>query len=145
MGGHHGVMKDDITHAIAVSVPIEKLWSIVSVPGWWILDTEVQDHRITPDGDDAVIVHDEKWGDFRIGIADLDAPRRAVFTWLPDEGAAPMRVQFTLASTENGSELEVHETGFAAMTPEQYEVQYPANLEGWVVALKAAALAATRA
>lgn len=131
-------MKDDITHGMSLAAPIERVWATVSVPGWWILEGGLVDHRIEPDGPDAVIVHDEKWGAFRIGVTELTPPTHAEFTWRPEEGVAELRVRFSLVpTTDGGTDIEVRETGFSGLTPAQYEVNYPANLEGWVVALKA--------
>ena len=141
---HETPLKDDIIHGIVISAPIEKVWEIVSTPGWWILDETIAEHRVERVSDTSVIVHDDKWGAFPIGIEEMNAPQRAVFTWSPDEKAPTLRVAFSLESVAGGTELEVHETGFAAMTEEEHSVHLPANIEGWIVALKAASAAATR-
>lgn len=134
-------MDDAITQGITVAADIDAVWALVATPGWWILDDALAPHEITDDGPDAALVHDDTWGTFRIGLGERDAPHRAVFTWVPDAGLAPLTVTFTLAGSDGGTDVTVVESGFGALTPEQHEVNYAANVAGWAIAMKALAAA----
>lgn len=77
-------MRDDIRRTIVIHAPLETVWELVSEPGWWINDGALGGHRTEWDGS-TCLVHDATLGTFPVGIEVLDAPHRAVFTWLAGE------------------------------------------------------------
>ncbi|PWH05980.1 ATPase [Brachybacterium endophyticum] len=131
-------MRDAIRRSVEIHAPIQRVWELVSEPGWWINQGELVQHRIEYDGDTCV-VHDEALGAFPLGIDVLEPPHRAVFTWLAGEQGgegARTRTEFVLEENEPGTVvLTVTESGFAAMTPEQYRRTYDDNVEGWELEL----------
>ena len=53
-------MQDTIERSIAISAPVEKVWELVTEPGWWV----PSDVEIAPDRTPGTVVirESEKWG-----------------------------------------------------------------------------------
>ncbi|MDO9378707.1 MAG: SRPBCC domain-containing protein [Nocardioidaceae bacterium] len=137
-------MKDDIQDSIDIHADLPRVWELVSEPGWWINSGTLGGHRIHRDGSECVVV-DESLGSFEVGIVELDEPHRAVFTWQPSGEQVPRTtVEFRLVETEPGTvRVQVCETGFASMSPEQHARHHRANESGWHAELGLAAATLT--
>ena len=85
-----------IERSIVIAATPERVWQIVSEPGWWINGGTIRPHRIEDAGDATSIVHDEEHGAFRIRTERLDPPRYAAFRWLgrADEKGAGTLTEF---------------------------------------------------
>ena len=136
---------DRIERSIEIAAPAERVWALVSEPGWWINDGVIRPHRIERDGD-VHIVHDYEHGEFAVEIKQLDAPRYAAFRWVighraaqPVEGAATL-VEFFIDDAPHGVVLRVVESGFAGLSgdPDQVAHEFGDNSEGWETELAAA-------
>lgn len=131
---------DRIEREISIEASPQRVWELVSRPGWWINDGEVVDHPFDPDSDVNVISHPVH-GDFRIKTVSLDAPRYAAFRWLGDDaGAASTLVEFWIDGGDSGVTLRVVESGFDSLgvTEEERRKQVEGNTEGWLIELEAA-------
>ena len=141
---------DTIERDIRINAPVERVWSLVSEPGWWINEGTVRPHEIEQ-RDGFVVVTDEKWGDFRIEVVESTPHERVVFRWLvsgEDEGAdhtnaeglIPTLVTFTLEAVDGGTLVRVVESGLAGadVTDEVRTRAYDDNVEGWETELAAA-------
>ena len=134
-------MADSITRSIEIAAPLERVWVLVSEPGWWINDGEIVAHEITPEagGDDRVSVRDEVHGVFHVRTVVLEPRRRVVFEWQPGgDGEPATSVEFTLTTAGDSVRLTVVETGFERMSAAQFARDYDDNVEGWAVELAAA-------
>jgi uncharacterized protein YndB with AHSA1/START domain len=136
---------DRIERQIDIDAPAERVWDLVSEPGWYINDGTIVDHRIEHEGDVAV-VHDPTHGAFRIRTVELDPPRYAAFRWLsadptPDGGEASTLVQFWVDERPRGVTVRVVESGFGSLggTEEDRRRRVAENTEGWETELAAAA------
>ena len=144
-----GNVSDTIERDILIAAPAEKVWSVVSIPGWWINDGSAIDlsliERVT---EDRAIVHHPEYGDFLVERFDVDRPRTASFRWLVsgaegrriDVAADQLlhtRVTLTLTPEAGGTRLSVVESGFAtAAVDEQVRLRaYEGNTEGWEIEL----------
>jgi uncharacterized protein YndB with AHSA1/START domain len=136
---------DRIERSIEIAAPAERVWALVSEPGWWINDGVIRPHRIERDGK-FHIVHDDEHGEFAIEVHQLDAPRYAAFRWAighraarPVEGAATL-VEFFIDDTADGVVLRVVESGFAGLSgnPDQVAGDFAENSAGWETELTAA-------
>ena len=137
-------LTDSIERQIDIDAPAQRVWELVSEPGWYINDGEVVEHRIERDGD-VDIVHDPVHGAFRFRTVDLDPPRYAAFRWLsdqpgPDDGEAGTLVEFWVDERPAGVTLRVVESGFASLggTDEDRRRRVAENTEGWETELAAA-------
>jgi uncharacterized protein YndB with AHSA1/START domain len=133
-------MTDRIEREIHVDAPIERVFALVSEPGWWIEDGP--ERTVTREGD-VTIVELPAHGRFPVLPVSADAPRHAAF-----RGGAPGQdpaegtlVEFFLSEAAGGTLLRVVESDLARMAP-PWNVED--NIEGWGVELAAAKQRAER-
>jgi uncharacterized protein YndB with AHSA1/START domain len=144
-------VSDTIERDIFITAPAEKVWELVSVPGWWINDGTLDLGTVEwLDGDRAVVHHADA-GDILVERLVAEAPRTATFRWLVSgaEVRRPQaaqdqflytRVTFTLTPESGGTRLAVTESGFATATMEDKARRraYADNSQGWEIELDAA-------
>jgi uncharacterized protein YndB with AHSA1/START domain len=142
-------VSDTIERDILIAAPAEKVWEVVSIPGWWINEGSALElsliERIT---EDRAIVRHPKHGDFLVERLDVDPPRAVSFRWLVGGAEGPRtevaegqllhtRVTLTLTPEPGGTLLSVVESGFAAAAVDE-DVRrraYEGNSEGWKIEL----------
>jgi uncharacterized protein YndB with AHSA1/START domain len=135
-----------IERSIAIAATPERVWQIVSEPGWWINDGTIRPHRIEDAGDGTSIVHDEEHGAFRIRTERLDPPRCAAFRWLgrADEKGAGTLTEFWVEDADEGVgdvadvTLRVVESGLENVPEGEREAYLRDNTQGWETELAAA-------
>jgi uncharacterized protein YndB with AHSA1/START domain len=142
-------VSDTIERDILIAAPAEKVWQVVSIPGWWINDGSALElsliERIT---EDRAIVHHPKHGDIAVERLDVDPPHAVSFRWLVSGAEAPRidvsedhllhtRVTLTLTPEPGGTRLSVVESGFAAAALDSHVRRraYEGNSEGWKIEL----------
>jgi uncharacterized protein YndB with AHSA1/START domain len=126
-------MDDRVERSIAITAGVERVWDLVTRPGWWINDGEVADagsgppgeasragpgaHRIERDGD-LCRVHDPTCGEFEILVVKLEPRTYAAFRWRSDgvtrsvDGPTTL-VEFWLDDHGDGTvTVRVVESGF---------------------------------
>jgi uncharacterized protein YndB with AHSA1/START domain len=144
-------VSDTIERDIFIAAPVEEVWELVSVPGWWINDGTLDlDSVELLSGDRAVVRHPDA-GDLFVERLEAEAPRTVTFRWLvsgaeirrPDAGQDQFlytRVTFTLTPEPGGTRLAVTESGFAtaAMEEKARSRAYTDNSQGWEIELNAA-------
>jgi uncharacterized protein YndB with AHSA1/START domain len=137
---------DTIEREIRIAAPIERVWRLVSEPGWWINEGAIRQHRIE-EGDGHVVVHDKRHGAFPIETVELREPVYASFRWLASHDAAhaaehiPTLVEFTIVPLDGEVLVRVVESGFAAggdVSDEARRKAFKGNSEGWEIELAAA-------
>ena len=144
-------VSDTIERDIFIAAPVENVWELVSVPGWWINDGTLDLDSVERLADDRAVVHHPDAGDLLVERLEADAPRTATFRWLvsgaevrrPDAAQDQFlytRVTFTLTPEPGGTRLAVTESGFAtAMMDEKARRRaYADNSEGWEIELDVA-------
>ncbi|MGH3357913.1 MAG: ATPase [Nocardioidaceae bacterium] len=131
--------KDRIERQIDIDANAERVWDLVSRPGWYINDGSIEDVRVERVGD-ADVVHHPKHGTFPIRTVTLDPPRYAAFRWVPTEGHADLDnspstlVEFWVDDRAGGGvTLKVVESGFDSLsgTAEDRRKALDGNTEGW--------------
>jgi uncharacterized protein YndB with AHSA1/START domain len=129
---------DRIEKSIDIAAPPERVFALVSEPGWFINDGEYRAHEIDRDGD-VSLVHDPVHGDFGILTVALEAPRLAVFRWV-GEGAGSTLLEFSVEESDGGSRLRVVETGFASLPGSDADrrAALEGNSQGWDIELEVA-------
>ncbi|WP_262104311.1 ATPase [Arthrobacter sp. Marseille-P9274] len=137
---------DRIERQIDIEASAERVWELVSEPGWYINNGTIIEHRIERSGD-VDIVHDPVHGTFPIRTEKLDAPRYAAFRWLAGSSREGFRedestlVEFWIDERpEGGVTLRVAESGFSTLPggEEKRRKALEENTEGWNIELAAA-------
>ncbi|ALE05011.1 hypothetical protein AL755_05100 [Arthrobacter sp. ERGS1:01] len=139
-------LNDSIERQIDIDAPIERVWQLVSEPGWWINEGEIREHRLE-ERDGLTVVHDGTHGAFSIRTVELREPHFASFRWEP--GSIPEEermagkqtlVEFFLEERPGGVTLKVVESGFASLPipAEEQKKAFDGNSEGWTVEMAAA-------
>ena len=138
---------DSIERSIDIDASAERVWQLISVPGWYINNGTVIDHEIRQE-DGYVVVIDPKHGEFPLRTVQLDPPRYAAFRWftLPgsdaskDDGTSSTLVEFWITERDGGVTLRVLESGFSSLPidAEKRRIAVDENTEGWEIELAAA-------
>jgi uncharacterized protein YndB with AHSA1/START domain len=71
-------LPDRIEREIQIDARIERVWRLVSEPGWWIGDGDRSNQTVTRDGE-LTVVDDPKHGRYPVLHVSADAPRYASF------------------------------------------------------------------
>jgi uncharacterized protein YndB with AHSA1/START domain len=130
-------MQDSIERSIAIAAPLERVWELVTEPGWWApSDTVIEPDR-TPGH--VVVRESAKWGRFPVEVVELRPMSYASFRWasaFAGEELAPGRttlVEFTITPTEDGVHVAVTESGFSTLdTTDEAKAQgIESNSGGW--------------
>ncbi|MEO6700847.1 MAG: SRPBCC domain-containing protein, partial [Jatrophihabitantaceae bacterium] len=130
-------MQDTIERSIAIAAPLERVWELVTDPGWWV----PADHPVTSDrvAGTVVIRESEKWGRFPVEVVELRPMTYAAFRWsstFPGGELAADRstlIEFTVLPTDDGVIVAVVESGFSKLdAPDERKHQsIESNTEGW--------------
>lgn len=140
---------DSISRQIDIEASAEKVWSLITRPGWYVNDGTVLDDSNTrvetaADGTEIAVVTHPTMGEFRFRTVELDEPRYAAFRWL----GTPYRdvtegtlVEFWIKENPAGGvTLEVLESGFSTLSddPAVWLKEREGNDNGWAMELEVA-------
>lgn len=140
---------DSIRRQVDIDASAEKVWSLITRPGWYVNDGTVLDDPDTrvetaDDGTEIAVVTHPTMGEFRFRTIELDEPRYAAFRWL----GTPFRdategtlVEFRIEENPAGGvTLEVLESGFSTLSedPAVWLKEREGNDNGWAQELEAA-------
>lgn len=143
-------MENTIEREIEIAATVERVWELVSEPGWWINDGAIKTHQIVPHQSERVgavnLVTDPVHGTFAIATLAQDPPRYVCFGWQAGTEGAQLdetrtTVEFWVTATAGDRVvLRVVETGFAALpvSPVEQQEAYDDNVNGWKTELDAA-------
>ncbi len=112
-------MEDRIERNIVINAPLDRVWELVSEPGWWVPATVAGPVDHTP-GHQAVR-ETEKWGRFPVEVVRVDPKTYAAFRWASHAPGAELTtsnttlVEFRVEPAGNTVRVSVVESGFAAI------------------------------
>ena len=132
---------DRIEREILIHAPIERVWDLVSEPGWFIGDGEPAHRTVSRDGDFAV-VNFPPYGTFPVRNVAAAAPHYVASRAMDDPArpqveAARTLVEFHLSEQAGGTLLQVVESGFVDAYPsaKRRAAAVAENIEGWELQL----------
>ena len=137
---------DSIERSIDISADAERVFALVSRPGWWINEGAVVENIVETVGDVSTVTH-AKYGEFRIRTVESRPPRYVSFRWLGGdqanealESVPGTLVEFRVEERTGGVTLHVRESGFAALpvSDEKRRKNIEDNTTGWEEELRAA-------
>lgn len=134
-------MQDTIERSITITASLERVWDLVTEPGWWVpTDAPVTAERAPG----AVVVREsEKWGRFPVEVVELRPMTYAAFRWssaFPGGDLTPGRttlIEFTVTPADEGVVVSVLESGFAKLeAPDEVKNEsFESNSGGWTAEL----------
>ncbi|AXK34899.1 polyketide cyclase [Streptomyces armeniacus] len=141
--------EDRIERDILIAAPVDRVWSLVAVPGFWVADPPGQSGVATTEGETMVVKHSEH-GDFPLRVEKLEPPTYAAYRWISAFRDQEVRednstlVEFTLTSEGAETRLSVVESGFTKLagSDELRRKNREDHADGWpqcLDALKASA------
>jgi uncharacterized protein YndB with AHSA1/START domain len=130
-------MEDRIEHAIMIDAPLDRVWELVSEPGWWVPTAVVAPVDHTPGHQ--VVRETEKLGRFPVEVVSVDPKTYAAFRWASHVPGAELTagnttlVEFRLEPVGDAVKVSVVESGFAAIdAPDSVREQSRKdNTGGW--------------
>jgi len=139
--GQIGAELDRIERSIDIDASAEKVWSLITRPGWWINEGDVDpEPELRKEGEYDVVVH-PKHGTFKFLTLERDEPRHITYHWVdnvaPEAGTT---VAFWIEDRAGGVRLRVVESGFASLKKDRAAIdnQIKENSHGWEIELEAA-------
>ncbi len=129
--------EDRIERETLISAPLERVWSLVAAPGFWVYDKAPQAGEAA-EGQSVVVSHPE-YGDFPVQVVTVQPQTYLAYRWASAFPGEPVRddnstlIEFTLAPEGDQTRLTVVESGFAALVGgEQVGAKAQAdNAGGW--------------
>lgn len=116
--------EDRIERETLIAASLERVWSLVTEPGWWAADEANRPGSAAREGE-SLVVRNAEHGDFPVRVEKVDPPTYVAYRWVSAFPGEELRednstlVEFTLTAEGDGTRLRVVESGFAALpTPE---------------------------
>lgn len=135
-------MQNVIEQEITINAGLERVWDLVTEPGWWVPTQEPVPADRTP-GSVTERVH-EKYGRFPVQVVEMKPRTYASFRWASQfpgeelaEGHTTLIEFFVQNEATGGVRVKVRESGFAELdAPEEVrESGLKSNTEGWGIEL----------
>jgi uncharacterized protein YndB with AHSA1/START domain len=111
---------DRIERETVIAASIERVWSLVAQPGFWVGDDTGLGDMTAKEGE-SMIAKNAEHGDFPVRVEKVQRPSYLAYRWVsayPGEElteANSTLVEFTLTQEGDQTRLRVVESGFAAL------------------------------
>ena len=128
---------DRIEREILIEAPVERVWTLVTEPGWWVGSGDPTGVEVREGA--TVVSEHEQYGSYPMRIERIEPQRYIAYRWAstlpgqePRDGNSTL-VEFTLAAEGGGTRLRVVESGFASLdAPEETRRKsLEGNIGGW--------------
>jgi uncharacterized protein YndB with AHSA1/START domain len=129
-------MEDRIEQEITINADLDRVWDLVTRPGWWVPDT--QGGAATDRTPRSVTVREsERYGRFLVRVEKMDPKTYAAFRWAsnfpgdePGDGNSTL-VEFFLKPAGGAVSVTLVESGFRALPEDVRESALKDNTSGW--------------
>ncbi|MFF3446253.1 SRPBCC domain-containing protein [Streptomyces sp. NPDC002667] len=136
--------EDRIERETLIEAPLEKVWPLVAVPGFWVADEADPRTEAGREGE-STVVKNPRYGEFPVRVEKVEPPTYVAYRWASAFPGAALSdgnstlVEFTLVPEGASTRLRVVESGFAALTgsPELRRKAHEDNSDGWPQVLDA--------
>jgi uncharacterized protein YndB with AHSA1/START domain len=136
--------EDRIERDTLIAAPLERVWSLVAQPGFWVAEPEAVAGTVAAEGE-TIVARNAEYGDFPVRVEKVEPPTYLAYRWASAFPGEDLRednstlVEFTLTAEGDGTRLRVVESGFAALAgpPELREKAVKDNSGGWPEVLDA--------
>jgi uncharacterized protein YndB with AHSA1/START domain len=136
--------EDRIERETLIAAPLERVWSLVAQPGFWVADKASLPGSVAKEGD-SMVAKNPDHGDFPVRVEKVEPPTYLAYRWASAFPGEELRqdnstlVEFTLTPEGDKTRLRVVESGFSALAGSE-EVRGKAvndNSGGWPLELDA--------
>jgi uncharacterized protein YndB with AHSA1/START domain len=136
--------EDRIERETLIAAPLERVWSLVTQPGFWVADEASLPGTVAREGE-SMVAKNRQHGDFPVRVEKVEPPTYVAYRWASAFPGEDLRednstlVEFTLTAEGAQTRLRVVESGFAALAGSE-ELRSQAmkdNTGGWPEVLDA--------
>src|SRR5450755_2487070 len=130
--------EDRIERETLIAAPLERVWSLVAQPGFWVADKASLPGTVAREGE-SMVAKNPEYGDFPVRVEKVEPPTYLAYRWASAFRGEELRadnstlVEFTLIPEGDQTRLRVVESGFAALAGSE-ELRHRAvqdNTHGW--------------
>jgi len=130
--------EDRIERETLIAAPLERVWSLVAQPGFWVADKASLPGTVAKEGE-SLVAKNAKYGDFPVRVEKVEPPTYLAYRWASAFPGEDLRednstlVEFTLTPEGDKTRLRVVESGFAALagSEERRSQAVKENSGGW--------------
>ena len=136
--------EDRIEREILIDAPLERVWSLVAQPGFWVADEASLPGTVAREGA-SMVARNAEYGEFPVRVEKVEPPTYLAYRWASAFPGEELRednstlVEFTLSPDGDKTRLRVVESGFTALAGSE-ELRSKAvedNTGGWPQVLDA--------
>jgi uncharacterized protein YndB with AHSA1/START domain len=121
-----------------IAAPLERVWSLVAEPGFWVADKASLPGTVAKEGE-SIVAKNAEYGDFPVRVEKVEPPTYLAYRWANAFPGEELRednstlVEFTLTQEGDKTRLRVVESGFAALagSEELRRQTMKDNTAGW--------------
>ncbi|MCX0245553.1 SRPBCC domain-containing protein [Streptomyces drozdowiczii] len=112
--------EDRIESETLIAAPLERVWSLVAQPGFWVADKASLPGTVAEEGA-LMTARNAEHGDFPVRVEKVEPPTYLAYRWTSAFPGEELRednstlVEFTLTPEGGQTRLRVVESGFAAL------------------------------
>jgi uncharacterized protein YndB with AHSA1/START domain len=130
--------EDRIERETLIAASLERVWSLVAEPGFWVADKASLPGTVAKEGE-LMVAKNAEYGDFPVRVEKVEPPTYLAYRWASAFPGEELRednstlVEFTLTREGDNTRLRVVESGFAALAGSE-ELRRQAmkeNTGGW--------------
>lgn len=135
---------DRIERETLIEASLERVWSLVTEPGFWVADPASLPGTVAREGE-SMVAKNAEYGDFPVRVEKVEPPTYVAYRWASAFPGQELRednstlVEFTLTPEGDKTRLRVVESGFATLAGSE-ELRGQAvkdNTSGWPQVLDA--------
>ncbi|WP_330250387.1 SRPBCC domain-containing protein [Nocardia sp. NBC_00565] len=112
--------EDRIERETLINASLERVWSLVAEPGFWVGDEASVSGTVAVEGT-SIVAKNAEYGDFPVRVEKVDPPKYLAYRWASAFPGEELRddnstlIEFTLTEEGGQVRLRVVESGFAAL------------------------------
>lgn len=112
--------EDRIERETLIEASLERVWSLVAEPGFWVADPASLPGTVAREGE-SMLAKNPEYGEFPVRVEKVDPPTYLAYRWASAFPGEELRadnstlVEFTLTAEGDRTRLRVVESGFAAL------------------------------
>jgi uncharacterized protein YndB with AHSA1/START domain len=134
-------MQNVIEQEITINASLERVWDLVTEPGWWVPTEKPAPADRAPGS--TTVRESEKYGSFPVQVVEMTPRTYAAFRWasqFPGEELADGHttlIEFFVQDESDNVRVKVRESGFAELEAPQEvrEAGFKDNTGGWQLEL----------